>query len=589
MSAHGLRRSARRAVVAAGTAFATFTTLTAITTLVASSPLPAQETSVAAPLVAAPLVARGLEAESAGKNREAIAAYRAAIAAGAVLPGVLGLERVFSVLAQEDSLLVALDTLVPLHPRDAQLRGAQLRTLATVGRDEAARRAYEGWRDQSPTDVAPYREYARVLLFNNRAGAADTVLREASAALGSTRALVLEVAQMRAALGLWREAAEAWRAAMIEEPYYESATVFSLSPTPPPARDGVRAELARAGAPLGATQALAFLEVAWGAPRTGWLALATLAPSDTVVAIWRQFADEVERARAWATARDAFVAIDGARPDPAIALRGATAALNADDAAAALRLVRRAAPAIDGTRGLSEVLPIELEALARLGQATEAERVLARAGAALGEDGVRGYARAIAGAWIRAGDVARARAALAGATLSAEDAVAGWLALFDGDLAAARLALRNTEVPGQDAISALALLNRTRQATSVSIGTAFLTLARGDTALASRRFESAATDLPDAAPLLLAIAARLESARRNEDRALALWQRVAGQYADAPEAPEAQLEWARGLRRRGDLTAAREHLEQLILMYPKSALVPQARRELDALRTGAVS
>jgi hypothetical protein len=29
---------------------------------------------------------------------------------------------------------------------------------------------------------------------------------------------------------------------------------------------------------------------------------------------------------------------------------------------------------------------------------------------------------------------------------------------------------------------------------------------------------------------------------------------------------------------------AREHLETLILDYPDSALVPQARRELDALR-----
>ena len=57
----------------------------------------------------------------------------------------------------------------------------------------------------------------------------------------------------------------------------------------------------------------------------------------------------------------------------------------------------------------------------------------------------------------------------------------------------------------------------------------------------------------------------------------------------APEAAEAQLEWARGLRRAGDGDGAREHLEHLILTYPGSALVPQARRELDALRPQVAS
>jgi tetratricopeptide (TPR) repeat protein len=315
--------------------------------------------------------------------------------------------------------------------------------------------------------------------------------------------------------------------------------------------------------------------------------LSALAPSDTVVAIWRQFADEAERARAWPTVRDALGAIDQARPDAATALRGAQAALNADDPAVALRLARRAAPALDETHRTAEVLPIELESLARLGQANEAEALLAGAARSLGDDGVRGYARTIAWAWIRAGDITRARKALEGATLAAEDAVAGWLALFDGDLDGARAALRNTEVPGQDAVSALALLNRTHQPRSAPIGAAFLALARGDSAQAARRFENAAADLPDAAPLLVALAARIETARHSDDRALALWQRVAAQYAEAPEAPEAQLEWARGLKRRGDLTGARDHLEQLILTYPGSALVPQARRELDALRMGA--
>lgn len=540
------------------------------------------------PQAAAPLVSRALDAESAGRNREAIAAWRAALAAGAVLPSVLGLERVFSVLAQEDSLVALFDTIIPRHPREWQLRSAQLRTLTTLGLDNRAARAFDDWRALTPAEVAPYREYARVLLFNNRAAQADTVLRQAADALGSTKALVLEVAQMRSGLGLWREAAEAWRDVMAEEPYYESATVYSLSPAPAASRDAVRAVLGARGVSMGAMQALALLEVAWNSPRNGWTALAALAPSDTVVAVWRLFADEVERTRAWPTARDAFATIHAARPDAGIALRGAQASLNADDAASALMLARSAGALLDEAHRDADVLPIELAALARLGRAAEAEGVLARSAAAIGADGVRSHARTIAWAWIRAGDIGRAKLALADAPLSAEDAVAGWLALFDGDLETARTALRNTEVPGQDAVSALSLLNRTRLARSETIGAAFLALARGDSTQAARRFEAATAELPDAASLLLTLAARLETAQRHEDRASALWTRVAAEHAQSGEAPEAQLELARWSRRKGDLKGAREHLETLILDYPGSALVPQARRELDALRTGAV-
>ncbi len=544
--------------------------------------------TVAAQDPAAPHVSRALEAESAGKHRDAIAAWRAALDAGAVTAAVLGLERTFSILAQEDSLLPLFDTVITRNPRDWQIRAAQLRVYSTIGLDARTSRAFADWRDLNPKDVTPYREYARVLLFNGRAAAADTVLRQAADALGTTRALVLEVAQMRAALGLWRESAEAWRDVMADEQYYEQATIFSLQPAPPAARDAIRAVLVRAPTSVGALQSLAFLEVAWNAPRNGWSVLAGLQPTDTVVAIWRQFADEVERARAWPTTRDALAAIHAARPDADIALRGAQAAMRADDAPAALRLARGAAAMLPEPRRTVEVLPVELEALARLGQAREAEGVLARAAATIGPEGVRAQARTIAWAWIRAGDIGKARLALKDAPLAAEDAVAGWLALFDGDLATARTALRNTEVPGQDVVSALSVLNRTRLAKSEGIGLAFLALARGDSTQASRRFESAATEVPEGAALLLTLAARIETARRAEDRAVALWRRVAEEHKASGEAPEAQLEWARSLRRRGDVKGAREHLETLIIDYPGSALVPQARRELEALR-GTVS
>jgi tetratricopeptide (TPR) repeat protein len=255
--------------------------------------------------------------------------------------------------------------------------------------------------------------------------------------------------------------------------------------------------------------------------------------------------------------------------------------LRANDAARALAMARAARAQSDSTRIVREVLPLELEALARLGRGAEAERVLAAESLSASES--RAFARTIAWAWVRAGEVTRARAVLADAPLDAEDAVVGWLALFEGDLAAARPGLRYSESVGADAVTALALLSRTKATESAAVGAAFLALARSDSARAVREFVRAAEELPDAAPFLVAMAARVETGRGEQAGGLRLWERVATAFADSPEAPEARLEWARALRASGDPRGAREQFETLILTYPSSALVPQARRELDAL------
>jgi tetratricopeptide (TPR) repeat protein len=526
------------------------------------------------------LVSRAVELERAGKNHEAVAAWREAIAAGAVLPGVLGLERVLTILGEEIELVVALDTLIPRFPDEPQLRAAQLRTLVALGRDAEADVAFRAWRDRRPQDVAPYRDYARVLLFNDRTTKADTLLVEAGERLGQTRALLLEQAQLRAALGRWTEAAEAWRETLRDQRYFEAAAAFSLSPAPAPARDSVRNALAVPGAPLAALQVVGLLEVGWGSPRAGWLVLAPLPPSDSVLSVWEAFADEVERAQAWATLRDVLAARQRVRPNPANGFRAARAALRADDPTAALELIRAAGlPARD-----NDALAVELEALARLGRGAEAEGVLAAAAPSIGAVATRAHARTIAWAWVRAGDVARAKLALHDAPLDADDAVAGWLALYEGDLKVARSALRYGESTTPEAVSALALLSRTTGDRSVNVGAAYLALARSDSASAVRAFETAAGELADASSLLLALAAR---AAGIGERSMQLWTKLLTESPSAPEAPEAHLELGRAASRRRDLATAKTHLEQLILDFPSSALVPQARRELDQMTMDA--
>jgi tetratricopeptide (TPR) repeat protein len=528
----------------------------------------------------APLISRAIDHENGGRYEQARAAWLEVIEAGAVVPGVLGLERIYTMTGEEARLVPLLDSLLPLTPADAQLRGAQLRTLVVLGRDERADSAFREWRALRPRDVTPFRDYARILIFNSRASAADSVIQEATATLGSTRELLLEAAQMRAALGRWREAAEAWRETMRDQPYFESAAVFSLSPAPAEQRDALRAALVTPDAPVGARLALALLELGWGSPLTGWQVLQAMPSSDTTVFVWGEFADEAERVQAWAAARDALVAMQRVRPAAGTAQRGAVAAMRSNDPETALRLVRLARGPLERAR--PELIGVELEALARLGRGEEAEQVLADAAPQLGAQ-ARGFQRTIAWAWVRSGNVARARAALAEAPLDADDAVAGWLALFDGDLVTARRTLRFGDVSAPEAVSALALLSRTRAERSTQAGDGFLALARGDTSTAVRYFTQAAESLADASSLLVTMAARLETARGADARALPLWTRVAERYAAAPEAPEARLEWGRLLRRRGDVRGAKEQFEHVILEYPGSALVPQARRELDAL------
>ncbi|MFL5576195.1 MAG: tetratricopeptide repeat protein, partial [Gemmatimonadaceae bacterium] len=245
----------------------------------------------------------------------------------------------------------------------------------------------------------------------------------------------------------------------------------------------------------------------------------------------------------------------------------------------ALDLAARAPADSATTRAL---LPVRVRALAALGRPDEAEALVRGAAAGVDDSDRARLRRDVAWGWVRAGDVPRARAALAASGGSGGDEDAeGWLALYDGDLATARRKLARSTEASWALVTARALLARSRADRAPAAGEAFLLLARGDTARAAARFAEAGQALPDAAPLLVAVAARLHAARHDDSGAISLWERIVTQYASAPEAPEADLEWGRALERRGATAGAAQRFEHLILTYPESALVPQARRELE--------
>ena len=534
-----------------------------------------------------PAVLRALDLENAGKYREAAQLFRAALRTTPTAGALLGLERAYAELGMSDSLLAPLDSLIARRPREPLYRTVQLRTLQILRREDLLRGAFERWVRDAPRDPAPFREYARLLLQLGRAAAADSVVQRGRLALGGARDLEYETAQLRAAQGQWLPSAEAWRRALADAPHLAGAAAYALAPTPASARDSVRAVFL-ASRELGARNALSELELTWGRPREAWDALRTLPPDTASARVWAEFGERALAEERYSVARDALTAALNVRRTPALALSAARAALRAGSPADVFTLAPLTDVAADPAGVARDVVPLHVEALAALGRGADAEAVVERFDRYLAPGQRMRLARTVASAWVRAGDIPRARAALRAAGEDADSSeAAGWLALYEGRLGDARALLKGVRDAGPELAFALGIVARTRGESAPELGAAFLALARGDTSAAATQFVSAAERQPEAAPALLNAAARLLAAHGDEKGAVLLWQRIVAQHADAPEAAESELEWARTLRRRGDAAGAITHLEHLILSAPQSALLPQARRELELAR-GAV-
>jgi tetratricopeptide (TPR) repeat protein len=532
-----------------------------------------------------PEVLRAIELENAGKFREAIPIYRAAMRTQPTPIIVLGLERSYAELGMSDSLLAPLDSVITRFPREPLYHVVHLRTYQILRRYDALRAAFERWVRDDPRSSAPYGEYARVLIQLGRPASADSIIERAKTALGSTRDLQYETAQLRAAMGEWEPSASAWRRALVNDPHLASAASYALAPAPAGVRAAIRRTLAMDPPERGARRALADLEILWGQPQAAWEALRGL-PADTAsAAVWEDFGERAMADERYGLARDALGAAARVRRTPELALKAATASLRAGAPAEVFTLVPMKEWESDPARAARDYLPLHVEALAQLGRGGEAEALLAKYDRHLAPGQHARLTRLLASAWVRAGNLDRARETLrtAGADADSSEA-AGLIALYEGRLGAARALLRGSRDQGADMALVLGIVSRVRGDAAPQLGAAFLALARGDSVAAAPRFVEAAEQHPEAASAILLAAARVQAARGDVKSAIVVWQRIVDKHADAPEAAEAELEWARALRRSGDSAGAIAHLEHLILNAPQSALLPQARRELDLVR-----
>ncbi len=237
-----------------------------------------------------------------------------------------------------------------------------------------------------------------------------------------------------------------------------------------------------------------------------------------------------------------------------------------------------------------------VELYARDGNAEEASRLLQQNRGKIPGSEFDRLAHAVARGWIAAGRLDRADAMVSADSSLAADEIRGWTALYRGDLAHARQWLRSGGAPTRgpeaarnvDRAGVLALLAAVKTDTLPALGAALLLAARGDTAHAARALVVVARSQgTDGQAELLHLAALYSAASGDAAGAEALWTEVADHFADQAPAPVALLALARLLAARGEAPTATARLEALILNYPASAMVPEARRELDRIR-GAV-
>jgi len=256
---------------------------------------------------------------------------------------------------------------------------------------------------------------------------------------------------------------------------------------------------------------------------------------------------------------------------------------------------RRVLEAHSDSNGVAQAALIQL--LIADSQLDLAQERLAATSTAITADERAALRLALARARIGRGELDRAAAALDDDSSVAAIAQGGWIALYRGNLKSAMEAFRiagpyaTDRAAATDRTAMMALLQRIQEESSPELGAALLSLARGDSVAAIAALRRAAARLPEQGGrlevLLLAGQVAAQKGGDQELTAIALFDEIVRAGGEGAAPPAAELEWARVLVRSGRSVEAIPHLEHLILTYPRSAFVPEARRVLERAK-GAI-
>lgn len=548
-------------------------------------------------------VTRALELERRGDHAAAATAYRDALESRpADLGALLGLERTLMELGRVGEIVPFAAAALDGSSDSALVHAMLVRGYVAAGESDSALSEAERWAAGVPGEEAPYRELgASLAARRDRSGARRAFLlgRER---VGRASALAPELAQLSVMEGDFAGSVKEWLVAIEEVPGYRLSAMAGLGAAPDRERAAILAALEQSRL-LAARQLEAGLRARWGDPVRGFDVLSGALGADRVRAAeaLREYLEQVRPQRTPAGRRATGMTLEAlAERLPAsqaqrLRAEAAQAYADAGDRAAARRVLggladdRGAAGAVAAGAGTTLV-----EVLVDEGKIEEAEQRLAALGDGIpGEDALM-LRRRVARGYAMQGRLARADSLLAADRSVEGMALAGRIALYRGDLAAARELLRSAgpfagerdEATARAAL--LALLQPIEASSLPALGAAFLALDQGDTAAGTAGLERAAETLAGAkgGAELRVLAGRLAAVQGRHADAERLF-RAAAADGQATTAPAAGLELGRLLLSLGRRDEAIATLENVILTWPRSALVPQARRLLDEAR-GAI-
>ena len=545
---------------------------------------------------------RAMDLERRGDYAGAASAWRTHLAARPDdLSALMGLERALTPLGRLAEMIAPMQAAVQRDPSPGVL-GVAIRVWTAARQPDSARVAVERWAALEPASEMPYQEWGLSAYSARDRASAKAAYLLGRQKLGRPDVMAAELGQLAAAEGDYAGAAREWSLAVRKVPGYRGAALSILGQVPPAGRIALLRELGKDGDLSGERLASALL-IRWGEPLAGAKRMtAALATGGTGgVEALQEILDDL-RASSTAehyAARALVLELMGDRaqgPQRArIRLEAAQAYADAGDQTAARRLLATLAgdPAATPSMAASATSTL-VSVLVDEGGVEEADRRFRELAPILGAEDRQRLALRLALGWIRTGRLAHADSLLVADSSVDAQAVRGRIALYRGDLAVARAMLTEAgpftgdRPAATERISLLGLLQVIEEDSLPALGDALYRLERRDSAgAAAALVQLAPTLAPDhGGSELLLMAGRVHAGIGRNAEAERLYRAVVEQGVPA-SAAAAEFALAGLLLKTARKELAIAALEHLLVTWPTSAVVPQARRLLDVAR-GAV-
>jgi tetratricopeptide (TPR) repeat protein len=517
-------------------------------------------------------------------------------------PALLALERVLMQQRRLAELPPRVASGLRSEPRSALLNQLQIRTYSRLDLTRELEAAAQAWIAAAPETESAYRHVARTWEARGDYGRARAALEQGRRRVPGDDALAFELGALYGAMGDHRLAAEEWARAIGRDGQGLSQVRRGLRALPdggaavvPTLVDRLAAEPATRERLTAAVE----LAVAAGLESTAAGLAERLAPMHPEGGRGAFLLDLARRADGAGLRRLAYWAYGELLGHQEL---GALAAVRGRFAELALALGETGPPDAGHARPDGSPNPTtedrSAEALRIRGLASHDVHAASEALRAFRDSHreapeVDGLAAAVAEALLAGGDRDQAERVLTGVRGPRSALLRGRLALARGDRDGARSAFLAAapSLAGTDATRALALAALLGRVSPD--GAALLARALEDVGREGGGDLGALVDgvrrLPagEQAAILEFGASMADGAGLTED-ADRIRRLLVSEHPRASETPAALLALARSMRSLDDVEA-RELLDRLIIEYPRSALVPQARRELDQLRREAAA